>query len=66
MYIQAILSTVQTTLRGKLKLNVNLGICGSGMLREGIGSFAGGGDPAPAPERRGTPFYLELKPFSWN
>ena len=34
MYIQAILSTVQTKLRGKLKLNLNLGICGSGMLRE--------------------------------
>ena len=33
MYIQAILSTVQTKLRGKLKLNLNLGICGSGMLR---------------------------------
>ena len=33
MYIQAILSTVQTKLRGKLKLSLNLGICGSGMLR---------------------------------
>ena len=33
MYIQAILSTAQTKLRGKLKLSLNLGICGSGMLR---------------------------------
>ena len=33
MYIQAILGTVQTKLRGKLKLSLNLGICGSGMLR---------------------------------
>ena len=41
MYIQAILSTVQTKLRGKLKLNLNLGICGSGMLRVGC---AGAGD----------------------
>ena len=36
MYIQAILSTVQTKLRGKLKLSLNLGICGSGMLRDVI------------------------------
>ena len=36
MYIQAILSTVQTKLRGKLKLSLNLGICGSGMLREAL------------------------------
>ena len=33
MYIPAILTTVQTKLRGKLKLCLNLGICGSGMLR---------------------------------
>ncbi len=36
MHIHAILSTVQTKLRGKLKLSLNLGICGSGMLREGL------------------------------